>query len=218
MTKGRRTVRGWGFLLALGILVILIAAERDRTELAGIALVTGCGLDWAQEEEALELTVELAHKPQNDSPGESRVFTVTGENWAELQENLGRVLDKKIYWYNAVLLTVGTDLLELDAGRDLLRRLYQDPLFSGELLLVATEDSVPQVFSATYGENTYISSGLEQGLRLEAKEQDRRPITLLDYTERVLALEEDLALPVVAVRSAGEKQEAYLREESYFVR
>ena len=95
MTKGRRTVRGWGFLLALGILVILIAAERDRTELAGIALVTGCGLDWAQEEEALELTVELAHKPQNDSPGESRVFTVTGENWAELQENLGRVWIKK---------------------------------------------------------------------------------------------------------------------------
>ena len=218
MTAGRHTVRAWGFLLALVILVVMIVSEQDRTELAGIALVTGCGLDWAQEGEGvLELTVELAHKPQNDSPGESRVFTVTGKDWTELQENLGRVLDKKVYWYNAVLLAVGIDLLKQDVGEELLCSLYQNPLFSGELLLVTTGEPVSHVFSATYGESTYVSSGLEQGLRLDAKEESRHPITLLEYIERVAALKESLAIPIVDIRSADDKQEVYVREDSYIV-
>lgn len=207
------------FLPVFLLLLLVLVVEEDRTELSQMALVVGAGLDQGQgEDERWSLTVELAYKDQNDSPGEQRSFTVQGNTWEELQETLGNRLDKDAYWASAVTFLLNPTVLEQDAGSQLLRSIYLDPQINASLLLAVSEEEIAELFRASYGESTYLSAGLEQGLRLQADEEGRGAVSLADYLERVQLLGGALTLPVVSLADETgdeEQAQAIIAEERY---
>jgi len=209
-------LRPLAFLPALLLLLTVVVAEQDRTELSEMALVIGLGLDSNPKGgEPWELTVELAYKQQNDSPGEKQVFTAAGGSWEELREELGKVLDKNAHWSSASLLILGGPVLETAEGKELLRSIFLDPKINGELLLAVSAEEPSQVFSASFGESNYLSAGLEQGLRLQAKTQEKQAVSLFDYMEQVLALEGSLAVPIIHLEKQEDQAEAAIAKESY---
>ena len=217
MSAYKQRFHPWFFLPLLILLILVIVAEEDRTELADMALVVGAGLEQSRDAAELwQLTVELAYKQQNDSPGESRVISVRGDNWPELQEQLDKALDKDTYWGSAVALIVTADALSSRDSQGILRSIYLDQGINGELLLSATNEAPADIFSASFGESDYISAGLEQGLRLLAKDNKVQLVSLRDYMEQVVLEEKELALPMIALKTvAEEQQEAVISEQSY---
>ncbi|MDO4733528.1 MAG: hypothetical protein Q4B50_08475, partial [Bacillota bacterium] len=200
------------------LIITVILADRDRTELSEMALVIGAGLERGDAKEGgqedWKLTVELAYKQQNDSSGSRRIFSAHGGSWEELKQELGRNMEKRPHWSNAVVLLLEDSVLEAGEGKSLLREIFLDPQVNGDLLLAVSEAEVSDLFSVVFGESNYLSAGLDQALRLQAKEKGKQPIRLFDYMERVLAMEEILPLPLVFL-DAGEKELACLRRESY---
>jgi|GEM_PF-4013633 len=189
----------WGVVLLLLLLALTIGGCQARSELSQLAMIVGVGLD-TDRENGLSLTVELAHQQLSNEPGQSVTFTVSGRSLEELEEELGRRLDKEPSWSNAVSLVIGAELAMRGGIDQVMTAVYQDDRFNPGLLLMVAEDRAEGALNSKFGESEYTAQGLAEALHQQARRNGSKPLTVADYLGKRLAGSGPVELPLLAVQ------------------